>query len=243
MYFIIYIYTHIHVLIHMYIYLYIHSIYIYLAFQSLDGGSKDTGPGRQQNTGSCFVVIVGWTCWFPAFQNVQQEYWNSLNLFSDFLWMLVRAYCVSNDPIIIAYCFQSHCSSSPLCFELFVDKICLNLHVCLSSPHMLVGWGCFLPRLSGKNTFFRRAMYLSFMISVYEAFCAAEFHSVVQPSAKRAGRAVFSLGKSQHDSEIPMFSGKKTIMQENCINLPFGDGLYHFFLVILRDGLLLGLPS
>ena len=77
-------------------------------------------------------------------------------------------------------------------------------------------------------------MYLSFMISVYEVFCAAEFHFVVQPSAKRAGRAVFSLGKSQHGSEIPMFSGKKTIMQENCINLPFGDGLYHLFLVMVR---------
>ena len=86
-------------------------------------------------------------------------------------------------------------------------------------------------------------MYLSFMISVYEAFCAAEFHSVVQPSAKRAGRAVFSLGKSQHDSEIPMFSGKKNY-NAGKLHKPtiwgwfipsfFGDG---------ADGLLLGFPS
>lgn len=153
MYIIIYIYTHIHVLIHMYIY--IHNIYRYAwPSRALTVDPRIQGL-EDSRTQGFFVVIVGWTCWFPAFQNVQQKYWNSLNLFSDFLWMLVRAYCVSNDPIVMAYCFQSHCSSSPLCFELFVDEICLNPHVYLSSPHMLVGWGCFLPRLSRKNTFFR----------------------------------------------------------------------------------------
>jgi len=42
----------------MYIYIYTQYIYICLAFQSLDGGSKDTGPGRQQNTG--FFLLLLW---------------------------------------------------------------------------------------------------------------------------------------------------------------------------------------
>ena len=156
MYIIIYIYTYPCINTYVHIYIYTHNIYIYMP--GLPEPWRWIQGYRAWKTAEhrvFFVVIVGWTCWFPAFQNVQQKYWNSLNLFSDFLWMLVRAYCVSNDPIVMAYCFQSHCSSSPLCFELFVDEICLNPHVYLSSPHMLVGWGCFLPRLSRKNTFFR----------------------------------------------------------------------------------------